>query len=403
MPTGRPTDQWENDVTAAGPVAVAALDKTCLSYLALGRDTGPLLKTVFEADPDMVMAHCLKGYFLLLMGSGPLKARVPKSVAAAKAGLAWATAREKAHVAALTHWLADDSRAAARVWEEILADHPRDVLALRLAHHAYFYLGAAGDMLGSVDRIMGAWDESVPGYGFVLGMRSFALEEEGAYGGAEETGRRAVELNADDPWAVHAVAHVMEMQDRHTEGIEWITGLEPHWNAANNFRYHLWWRRALMHLDRGEGDEVIRLYDEDIWDPDSEEYLDLCNDISLLLRLELRGVDVGGRWQPLADKVESRTDERILAFIDCHFVAALAAAGRMEAAREMAGAMAAAGGVFADVGAPVAKAMIAHRAEDYANAASLLQGVRKDIVNLGGSHAQRDLFELVLRDAEARA
>lgn len=403
MPTGRPNDQWGNDVTAAGPVAVAALDKTCLSYLALGRDTGPLLKTVFEADPDMVMAHCLKGYFLLLMGSGPLKARVPKSVAAAKASLAGATTREKAHVAALTHWLADDSRAAARVWEEILADHPRDVLALRLAHHAYFYLGAAGDMLGSVDRIMGAWDESVPGYGFVLGMRSFALEESGDYAAAEETGRRAVELNADDPWAVHAVAHVMEMQDRHTEGIEWITGLEPHWTRANNFRYHLWWHRALMHLDRDEGDEVVRLYDEDIWDPDSEEYLDLCNDISLLLRLELRGVDVGGRWQPLADKVEGRTDERILAFIDCHFVAALAAAGRMEAAREMAGAMAGAGGVFAHVGAPVAEALIAHRAEDYARAARLLQGVRKDIINLGGSHAQRDLFELVLRDAEARA
>ncbi|MCH7865445.1 MAG: tetratricopeptide repeat protein, partial [Proteobacteria bacterium] len=139
------------------------------------------------------------------------------------------------------------------------------------------------------------------------------------------------------------------------------------------------------------------------WDPDSDEYLDLCNDVSLLLRLELRGVPVGERWRALADKVEGRTDERILAFIDCHFVAALAAAGRLEAARDMAGAMAAAGGVFAHVGAPVAEALIAHRAEDYAGAARLLKGVRKDMATLGGSHAQRDLFELVLRDAEARA
>ena len=403
MPDSLATDQWGNDVTAAGPGAVAALDKTCLSYLALGQETGPLLKAVFEADPDMLMAHCLKGYFLLLMGSGPLKARVPKSVAAAEAGLAGATAREKAHVAALTHWLADDTRLAARVWEEILADHPRDMLALRLAHHAYFYLGAAGDMLGSVDRIMGAWDESVPGYGFVLGMRSFAMEESGDYAAAEATGRRAIELNPADPWAVHAVAHVMEMQDRASEGIAWLTGLESHWNAANNFRYHLWWHRALMHLGRGEVAEVMRLYDGDMWDPDSDEYLDLCNDVSLLLRLELLGVDVGGRWQALAAKVEGRTDERILAFIDCHFVAALAAAGRIEAAREMAAAMAGAGGVFADVGAPVAEALIAHRAEDYEAAARLLQGVRSDIVSLGGSHAQRDLFELVLKDAEARA
>ncbi|MCH7631991.1 MAG: tetratricopeptide repeat protein, partial [Planctomycetes bacterium] len=329
------TDQWGQAVTAAGPGAVAAFDKTCLSYLALGQETGPLLKAVFAADPDMLMGHCLKGYFFLLMGSGPLRDRVPKSVAAAEAGLAGATAREKAHVAALKLWLGDDSPAAARVWEEILAENPRDVLALRLAHHAYFYLGAAGDMVASVDRIMGGWDESVPAYGFVLGMRSFALEESGDYAAAEATGRLAVDLNPDDPWAVHAVAHVMEMQDRHAEGIEWITGLESHWNAANNFRYHLWWHRALMHLGRGEVDEVTRLYDEAIWDPESDEYLDLCNDVSLLLRLELRGVHVGERWQALADKVEGRTDERILAFIDCHFVAALAAAGRMEAARDM--------------------------------------------------------------------
>lgn len=398
-----PTDQWGHAVTAAGPGAVAAFDETCLSYLAIGRQTGGLLKAVFEADPDMVMAHCLKGYFFLLMGSGPLRDRVPKSVAAAEVGLANATAREKAHVAALKHWLGGDTPAAARVWEEILADHPRDVLALRLAHHAYFYLGAAGEMLASVDRVIGAWDDSVPGYGFVLGMRSFALEEEGEYGGAEEAGRAAVEINADDPWAVHAVAHVMEMQDRHAEGIEWITGLEPYWNAANNFRYHLWWHRALMHLGRGEMDEALRLYDEDIWDPDSEEYLDLCNDVSLLLRLELRGVDVGERWQALAAKVEGRTDDRILAFIDCHFVAALAGAGRMQAAREMAAAMAGAGGVFAHVGAPVARALIAHRAGNYADAARLLQGVREIIVTMGGSHAQRDLFELVLKDAEALA
>ncbi len=306
-------------------------------------------------------------------------------------------------MAALKYWFDGDTPAAARVWEEILAGHPRDVLALRLAHHAYFYLGAAGDMLGSVDRVMGAWDEGVPGYGFVLGMRSFALEESGDYGGAEATGRRAVELNLADPWAVHAVAHVREMQDRHGEGIEWLTGLEAHWNAANNFRYHLWWHRALMHLGRGEADEVLRLYDEAIWDPDSEEYLDLCNDVSLLLRLELRGVDVGGRWRALAAKVEGRTDDRILAFIDCHFVAALAAAGRMDAARDMAGAMAGAGGVFADVGAPVAEALIAHQEGDYAGAARLLRDVREKIVTMGGSHAQRDLFELVLRDAEARA
>ncbi len=401
--TQQTTDQWGLHVTTADAEAVVALNETLLSYLAIGRKTGGLLKSVFETDPDMIMAHCLKGYFFLLMASGPLQERVPKVLAVAEKGLASATPREQAHVQALKHWAGADPGAAARVWEDILAEHPLDLLAMRLAHHTYFYLGASGEMLESVERIIGAWDESLPGYGFVLGMRSFALEECGEYAAAEKTGRAAVVLNADDPWAIHAVAHVMEMQDRHAEGIDWICGLESNWNSANNFRYHLWWHRALMHLDRGELEEALRLYDKDMWDPESDEYLDICNDVSLLLRLELLGVDVGDRWQVLTEKVAERTGERLLPFVDCHFVAALAAGGKVEAASEMANAMATAGGVFADVGTPVSNAMIAHREGDYADAAKLLRDVRDNIVAMGGSHAQRDLFELILSDAEGRA
>ncbi len=98
-----------------------------------------------------------------------------------------------------------------------------------------------------------------------------------------------------------------------------------------------------------------------------------------------------------------RSDERLLPFIDCHIITALAAGGRVDAARDMADAMAGAGGIFAGVAAPVSEALIAHRAGAYADAAQLLQGVRQKIITRGGSHAQRDVFELVLKDAEGRA
>jgi tetratricopeptide (TPR) repeat protein len=396
-------DQWGQPVTAGGADAVQSLDRALMAYLGLARDTGDHLKATLAADPGMTMAHVLKGYFFLLMASGPLQARAPKSLAAAEAAAGKATRREQAHVHALGHWIAGDQSKAAAVWEEILADHPLDVLALRLAHHAYFYMGAAGDMLGSVERALKSWGEAAPGYGFVLGMRAFALEESGDYAAAEKSGRRAVDLNPDDPWAVHAVAHVCESQDHHADGIDWIKSLEPHWSQANNFRYHIWWHRALMHLDRGELDEAVRLYDECLWDPQSDEYLDLCNDAALLLRLEILGRDVGGRWQPLADKVAGRADERILAFIDCHFLAALASAGRLDAARAMAAGMRDKGGIFAAAGAPVGEAIIAWKAGDHRLAADLMEGARKKIVGMGGSHAQRDLFEMILIDAALKA
>ena len=78
MTTDLATDQWGLGVTTAEPGAITALDQTLMSYLAIGRQTGGLLKSAIKADPGMVMGHCLKGYFYLLMANAPLQARVPK-------------------------------------------------------------------------------------------------------------------------------------------------------------------------------------------------------------------------------------------------------------------------------------------------------------------------------------
>jgi hypothetical protein len=227
---------------------------------------------------------------------------------------------------------------------------------------------------------------------------------------AERQGRRAVELNPADAWAVHAVAHVMEMQDRREEGIAWILGLEPHWGACNNFRYHLWWHRAIMHLALEQYDEVLALYDRSLFDPQSEEYLDLCNDIALLARLEIEGIDVGERWRMLAGKVERQRNGRVLAFIDAHYLIATAAAEGREAAASMladlrayaAGAPGTTARVTAEVGIPLAQAMIAYRAGDYERCVDTLYPIRRGLCKLGGSHAQRDLFVQLLIDATMR-
>ena len=120
--------------------------------------------------------------------------------------------------------------------------------------------------------------------------------------GALKAGHEAVECIPENPWAIHAVAHVHEMRDEPDTGIAWIQKNQPNWIAANNFRYHLWWHRMLMHVDRAEYDLVLKHYDEDIWDPESDEYLDHVNNAALLQRLELHGQDVGERWDALADK-----------------------------------------------------------------------------------------------------
>ena len=160
-----------------------------------------------------------------------------------------------------------------------------------MCHFSHFYMGRPAEVRASLERVEGAWTPEVPDYGYFLGMRAFGLEETADYEEAERIGREAIALNPLDGWATHAVVHVMEMQDRSSDGIEWLEGLEAHWGQAANFRYHLWWHRALLHLGLGEYDRVLSIYDDQIYDPKSHDYLDISNDASILQRLEICGVD----------------------------------------------------------------------------------------------------------------
>lgn len=399
------------EFTAAGDAAVAAFDHVIDGYLGLAADTGERLKAVFAADPEMPMAHVLNGYFFMLMASAPLKERAVKVAAAAAGEAAKAgSARERWHAAALEAWTRGAHGAAIGHWEAILRAEPTDVLALRLTHHGYFYKGDSQNVRDTVARCLHAWDADVPGYGFVMGMRAFGLEETHAYEPAIEAGEMAVAINPDDPWAIHAVAHVYEMTDKPEQGLDWLRDNEPGWTGCNNFRYHVWWHRALMRLDRGEYDEALALYDNDLWDPASDEYLDLVNDAALLQRFELHGVDVGERWQVVADKCKARTNDQILAFVDAHFALALAAAEASET-RELLDNMRAHtddrvadnAAITAKIGLPLAEALVAYRRADFAAAVERLEPIRYAVHGIGGSHAQRDLFAMILLDAAIRA
>jgi len=398
--------------TAASAEAMSAFDATVEAYLAFELQTGERLKETLALDPAMPLAHCLKGCFLLLFAKRGLAARAAKALADAKAAGAEAglLPREAQHLAVLETWLGGDLQAAAARYDAILLDHPQDIVALKLAQYLHFYLGNARAMRGSVTRPFYAWGESLPGYGYVLGLKAFAQEECGDYAAAEATGRDAVARNPRDIWAAHAVAHVMEMQDRAGEGSGWIDGLESAWGGCNNFAYHVYWHRCLFLLDQGRTEEVLRHYDEKVRADRSEEYLDISNAVALLWRLEQRGVDVGERWEELAEKAPQLGEDHMLIFADAHYVMALAAKRRDAEAEALLDSLArfaegpgTEAGVARDIGLPLGRAILAHRQGRYGAAVEALLPQRAALNRLGGSHAQRDLFEQLLIDAALKA
>jgi tetratricopeptide (TPR) repeat protein len=391
-------------VTLSREASRAGLHQAAREYLGWFGDPLASLAAAREADPDFILGGILTGVLRLLSGEPGAGAGVAGCLADARASEGRLSPWEKAHLAAFDAWSRDEIHRATAIWEQILIDHPGDIWALRFAHDTYFYLGEATVMRDSIARVLPVWPEDHEFHGYLLGMRAFGLEECSDYRAAEAAGRRAVERNPADTWAIHAVAHVLEMEGRQAEGIAWLRGLEPHWTAAPALAVHQWWHLALFLIERGRFEEVLAIYDRHVGATTSGALLDLVDAAALLWRLRLAGIEVGERWQGLRDHWYGHLEDHVLAFNDAHI--AMVAGGLKDRAtlerqaRSLAR-YAAAGegtnrGITRAVGQAVVEAVAAFAAGDFGRAADLLLPVRYDIWRMGGSHAQRDLFAQTL-------
>ena len=405
-------------LTANSAAAVAGFDNTMTGYLTYRADASLRLKAALEADPECGMLHVLKGSFAMLAYKSSFVPAARESAALAATLMAKATPREQAHAAALAAWAEGEMDRALAIWSGIFTEHPHDLLAFRLHHFCAFWMGRADAMLSAVEGLVPHWGAGDLGLGSVLACRGFANEEAGNYTVAEAAGRAAIELDPGDLWAAHAVAHVLEMQGRRGEGIAWIAGLERHWEGGNNLMHHLWWHRAMYHLERGEHDQVLHLYDtrfRDLASPVTQMqpdlYIDVQNAASMLFRLGLQGVDPGDRWVELADKAEARIGDCLSAFTLPHWMMALAATGRWDAARRMLDGMREFAGanhgtnapLVARYALPVCEAVMKHGQGDHAGAVAAMRPALGGMYALGGSHAQQDVLEQLFLSAAMQA
>jgi tetratricopeptide (TPR) repeat protein len=376
----------------------------------IGDAVGTLDATLAEA-PDFVMGHLFKALALFTAGEKQFMPAAEASLAEATRHVERAHPRERTLMAATRRILDGDWEAGCRQLDLVLVDYPRDAMALQVAHLVDFYRGDAQNLRNRVSRVLPHWDEAVPGYSYVLGMHAFGLEEMNQYPQAEAAGRRALALQPKDAWAVHAVTHVMEMQGHIDEGIAWLESRQGDWAPDNAFAFHNWWHLALFHMDGACFERALELYDGAIHPQPAQYVLPLLDATALLWRLHLEGVDVGRRFELVADEWQARQerDHGFYAFNDFHAMLAFAATGRAAAmSRGLADLAAAAkqegsnGMMTREVGLPLAQAIVAFARGQYAGAVDLIEPVRDIAYRFGGSHAQRDLITLTLIEAAAR-
>ena len=391
--------------------SAAALDAwngVILGFLSHGRHTPKHLGAVLDAAPDFALGLAAKGLFSLMMGRAELIAPARAALTAAQRS-PQPDARSALWVKALDAWLQGHPSGAVAAMEAVLARYPQDTLSAKVSHAIRFMLGDARGMRASIEAVLPAHaGHALRGY--ALGCHAFALEETGHYAEAERTGRAGLREAPDDAWGLHAVAHVHDMTARPDAGIALIEQNRAAWDHCNNFRAHVWWHMALLHLDRGESDRVLAIYDAEVRAERTDDYRDIANATSLLMRLELEGRDVGTRWEELADLAAARVDDGCLVFADLHYMMALAGAGRADGQgalmRRTAADAARPGEMNRIKQGPGQNAMAgleAFAAHRWGDAFARLAAARDAMPTIGGSHAQRDVFERMTIDAGLRA
>jgi hypothetical protein len=253
----------------------------------------------------------------------------------------------------------------------------------------------------------------------VLALHAFGLEECNLYPQAEEAGRRALALNPRAPWAVHAVAHVMEMQGRFEEGSVWLRQHQATWAEGNGFSTHLWWHKSLFRLEALDHAGVLRLVDAHLSGPVLQVTLQRVDAAAMLWRLHLLGQDVSGHCQSLLDGWDLADGQAggaghagHYAFNDVHIVLAMLGAGDVhraeawlahcaERALGAADARRANHQMAREVGLPLMRGLLALARGDADSAVDLIYPVRSVARHFGGSHAQRDVIDQTLLAAAA--
>jgi tetratricopeptide (TPR) repeat protein len=386
-------------------VALTAFAEAVRAVCAHRPQAGPAIERALAADPQMAAAHALRGFASVVLARSECMAAAHAHLAAARTALLQRppTADETALTEALSFAVEGRLSSAADRLDRRLADAPETLLLLKLSHALRFMLGDLPGMARLTSATIARVGDTMPGYGFVLGCHAFTLEESGDYGRAERIGRAAVEREPHDAWGLHAVAHVYEMTGRTAAGIDWLEATRGAWGGCNNFAFHVAWHLALFHLEAGDTERVLALYDAEVRPQPTDDFRDVANAVSLLWRLGQHGVDVGRRWDELAEIARRRRHETTLIFASLHNLLALKGSGDETAAGELAAAIACHGLVGADDQAGVAGSVGADLARVIVDGASgsAVPEIARRLPALGGSHAQRDVFVRTLAVAAA--
>ena len=395
------------DVTTDDATAVAAADDFAARLLRLDQGVEAILDAA-KRWPDTAIVQLYAATFWLYGQTDGALETAAVHLRACDA-LAMNT-RERALHRALALWHGNDNLRAVEAMEAITTEWPSDLLTVKIAEFLYYVLGQQymGPRFRAHMRRLEGAHAADPDF---LAMTAFASELCSDYVAAEAVAERALGIEPRNPWAQHALSHVLIRQGRVAEGLTRLESFLPLLATCGRpIHCHDAWHLALLHLEELDVAAAMRVFRTHIWGITPDFVVEQLDAIALLWRIEMAAGPMDAQWPSIAEHIAPRALETFMPFMNAHYVYALARAGWTDAVEAALAGMRArsiahdeeAMRVWAPVGRAVIEAAAAFGAGDRARAAALLDPVMPMMTSIGGSDAQDDLFrQTYLRSLQA--
>lgn len=313
------------------------------------------------------------------------------------------TERERSHVEVLS--LAINGQAP-RALTKALAHAdlwPRDALILSLplgAFGLFAFSGMADHDQARVDLCERHAAHYAADDWWFLTYRGWSHTENGNVPHGRSFTERAYELRRENANAVHSLSHAMYEAGRGDDAESLIAGWLPDYDRSGILHGHIAWHSALVALERGDTAHALALYGEHVQPSVSAGIpINIVSDTaSFLWRLKAYGHDVpAGLWGAAAGYAAPKFPKAGLVFSDVHMAILAAATGDRAAAADRIAALETLVGANILAAGPVVpalcRAVLAFADGDYADCVRLLEPMASDVARIGGSGAQRDVFE----------